>query len=96
MLNYNNITNDFKNDKQNAKVSLAKYYTYKKNNIIPMEKMLYLISLKKNMKLLWLSKTFNENVYINPRVNGTHVFYHAIYKNKGQSRIIFLILLNQK
>lgn len=39
MLNYNNITNDFKNDNPNAKVSLAKYYTYEKNDIIQMGKM---------------------------------------------------------
>ncbi len=36
MLNYNNITNDFKGDKSN---SLAKYYTYEKNDITPMGKM---------------------------------------------------------
>lgn len=39
MLNYNNITNDFKGDKSSVKVSLAKYYTYEKNDITPMGKM---------------------------------------------------------
>lgn len=52
MLNYNNITNDFKDDKSSVKVSLAKYYSYEKNDIIQMGKMRYLISRKKNMKLL--------------------------------------------
>ena len=36
MLNYNNITNDFKNDNPN---SLEKYYTYEKNDISSMGKM---------------------------------------------------------
>jgi hypothetical protein len=39
MLNYNNITNDFKGDKSSVKVSLAKYYSYEKNDITPMGKM---------------------------------------------------------
>lgn len=34
MLNYNNITNDFKGDKSSVKVSLAKYYSYGKKTIL--------------------------------------------------------------
>ncbi|MBD9106843.1 hypothetical protein EGP99_03430 [bacterium] len=70
MLNYNNITNDFKGDKSSVKVSLAKYYSYEKKRYYPDGKnVIFDFSEKEYEIAVWLSKTFNENVYINPRVN---------------------------
>ncbi len=85
MLNYNNITNDFKGDKPSVKVSLAKYYLHEKKRYYPDGKnVIFDFSEKEYEIAVWLSKTFNENVYLNPRVNYPEGIKTSDYIFKGE------------